>query len=104
MPRFEPADPSRRPTVRQQAEDPVHRRRAEVARWVRRAKRVGYLALVIAIVGFGVGVVAGFSPAVVRIVVVALVATCVILPVPIVVGYGVRAAEREDPTRRRGTP
>ena len=28
--------------------------------------------------------------------VVALVAACVVLPVPIVLGYGLRAAERED--------
>ena len=30
----------------------------------------------------------------------ALVAACLILPVPIVLGYGVRAAEREDRERR----
>ena len=28
--------------------------------------------------------------------VVALVAACIVLPVPIVLGYGLRAAERED--------
>ena len=28
--------------------------------------------------------------------VVALIAACVVLPVPIVLGYGLRAAERED--------
>ena len=38
----------------------------------------------------------------VTVTVVALVAGCVILPVPIVLGYGLRAAEREDRQRRGG--
>ena len=62
-------------------------------------KRIGYLALLVAIVGFAVGVVSGFSPEVVRVIVVGLIVMCIVLPVPIVLGYGVRAAEREDPGR-----
>jgi hypothetical protein len=38
----------------------------------------------------------------VTVTIVSLVAACVILPVPIVMGYGLRAAERED--RERRTP
>jgi len=62
------------------AEDPVAQRRARIARWVGLAKRVGYGLLLLAIVAF----------------VVALIAACIVLPVPIVLGYGLRAAERED--------
>jgi hypothetical protein len=76
--------------------DPVAQRRARIARLATLGKRIGYLALLIAIIAFAVGVINGFSPGVVRVVVVGLVAMCIVLPVPIVLGYGVRAAERED--------
>lgn len=77
-------------------EDPVVQRRARIARLAKLGKRIGYLALLVAIVGFAVGVINGFSPGVVRVVVVGLVVMCIVLPVPIVLGYGVRAAEREE--------
>ncbi len=79
--------------------DPVVARRARIAILVKLGKRVGYLALLVAIVGFGAGAVTGFSPTIVRIVVTGLVVACVVLPLPIVVGYGLRAAEREDRER-----
>ncbi len=79
--------------------DPVTRRRARIARLAKLGKRIGYLALLVAIVGFAVGVIAGFSPSVVRVIVAGLVVMCVVLPIPIVLGYGVRAAEREDRSR-----
>ena len=78
------------------ADDPVVRRRARIARWVDLAKRVGYGLLLLAIVGFVVAAATGFPQAVVTLTVVALVAACIVLPAPIVLGYGVRAAERED--------
>ena len=78
------------------AEDPVAQRRARIARWVGLAKRVGYGLLLLAIVAFIVAAVSGFPSGVVTLVVVALIAACVVLPVPIVLGYGLRAAERED--------
>jgi uncharacterized membrane protein len=76
--------------------DPVVQRRARIARMAKLGKRIGYLALLVAIVGFAVGVISGFSPEVVRVIVVGLFVMCIVLPVPIVLGYGVRAAERED--------
>lgn len=81
---------------RLEASDPVVVRRGRIGRAAKAAKRVGYLALMIAIVAFGVGVVVGFSPGLVRVAVFGLVASCVILPVPIVISYGVRAADREE--------
>lgn len=78
------------------AADPVRARRARVARWVALGKRVGYAALGMAVVSFVVAVVTGFPPAAVWVSVAGLVTACVVLPLPIVLGYGVRAAERED--------
>ncbi len=78
------------------ANDPVVQRRARIARWVSLAKRIGYGLLLLAIVAFVVAAIAGFPSGVVTLTVVALIAACVVLPVPIVLGYGLRAAERED--------
>jgi hypothetical protein len=78
------------------AEDPVVARRARIARWVGLAKRVGYALLALAVIAFVVATVAGFPSGIVTLTVAALVAACVVLPVPIVLGYGIRAAERED--------
>jgi hypothetical protein len=78
------------------ADDPVVARRTRIARWVGLAKRVGYGLLALAVVAFVVAAVAGFPSGVVTLTVVALVAACVVLPLPIVLGYGLRAAERED--------
>ena len=61
-------------------------------------KRVGYLALGIAIVAFFVGVATGFPAWTVTCRVAGLVARVRRAPVPIVLGYGVRA-----PTRPRGS-
>jgi hypothetical protein len=80
-------------------DDPVLAKRARIARWVALGKRVGYLALLVAIIAFFVGVVADFPEWVVAVSVTGLVLACVILPLPIVFGYGVRAAEREDRAR-----
>ncbi len=76
--------------------DPVVARRARIARVVGLAKRVGYLALLAAIVAFAVGAVAGFPGWTVAVVVAGLLVAIVVLPLPIVLGYGIRAAEREE--------
>ena len=77
-------------------DDPIVVRRARIAWWVGLAKRVGYGLLLLAVVLFVVAAATGFSPGVTTATVVALIAACVVLPVPIVLGYGLRAAERED--------
>jgi len=46
--------------------------------------------------------VTSLHPAAVTVTVAALVVACVVLPVPIVIGYGVRAAEREERGRASG--
>ena len=76
--------------------DPILARRARIARAAALGKRVGYAALAIAIVAFFVGVATGFPEWTVAVSVGGLVASCVVLPLPIVLAYGVRAAARED--------
>ena len=77
-------------------EDPIVARRARIARAAALGKRVGYTALGIAIVAFFVGVATGFPDWTVAVSVAGLEASCVVLPLPIVVAYGVRAAAREE--------
>ena len=81
--------------------DPVAARRARLARWVRVGQRTGYLLLLVAIAGFVGAVLTDFSGAFVTLTIGALVGACVVLPVPIVLGYGIRAAEREERGGRR---
>ncbi|MFN8025545.1 MAG: hypothetical protein U0W40_04040 [Acidimicrobiia bacterium] len=76
--------------------DPVILKRRRIRHWVGLAKRVGYTLLLVAIVGFFVALFTGFPGWIVTVIVVALVGACIILPVPIVLGYGLRAADRED--------
>ena len=76
--------------------DPVLARRARIAGRVRLAKRVGYTALLVAIVAFAIAIATSFSGAAVAIAVVGLAVAFIVLPLPIVLGYGVRAAEREE--------
>jgi hypothetical protein len=81
--------------------DPVLARRARIARVVRYGQRAGYAALLVAVVSFVVAAATDFPAVAVDISVAALVAGIVILPVPIVLGYGVRAAEREEREAQR---
>jgi hypothetical protein len=80
--------------------DPVRARRARIARIVRQARHAGYAALAVSVVSFAVAAATDFPAVAVDLSIAALVAAIVILPVPIVLGYGVRAAEREDRERR----
>jgi hypothetical protein len=80
--------------------DPVRRRRARVARWTTLANRAGYALLGLAVGLFFIALAVGFSGTMATLVIVALVAACVLLAPSIVLGYAVKAAERED--RERG--
>jgi hypothetical protein len=80
--------------------DPVRARRQQVARWTRLANRVGYLFFAIAIVTFVVGFIVSFNGAVSAIVVTSMIIGSVLLAPAIVLGYAVKAAERDD--RERG--
>jgi ABC-type transport system involved in cytochrome bd biosynthesis fused ATPase/permease subunit len=76
--------------------DPVRARRAQVARWSLLANRMGYLVLAVAVAVFVIGFALGFTAPLVAIVVGCLVLASALLAPSIILGYAVKAAERED--------
>ena len=80
--------------------DPVRERRRRVARWTQLANRLGYLCFGVAIVTFVVGFVVSFNATVSAIVVTSMIVGSLLLAPAIVLGYAVKAAERDD--RERG--
>jgi hypothetical protein len=82
------------------ASDPVRARRQQVAKWSLLANRVGYLFVAVAVAVFVIGFAIGFTPPVVAVVVATLLIGCALLLPSIILGYAVKAAERED--RERG--
>jgi len=84
--------------------DPILQRRARIAHLVQVAQRIGYAALLIAIMAFAIGLAADFPSWLVTVTIAGLVAAIVILPIPIVLGYGVRAAERDERPEDQGPP
>lgn len=79
--------------------DPVRARRARAAQLARTGQRVGYALLGVAVAVFGVGVATGFTDTLVSVVVTALAVASVVLIPAIIVGFGARAAERDDRAR-----
>jgi hypothetical protein len=83
------------------SDDPVLLRRRQMARWAELGQRVGYGLFGLAIVLFVAAMSTGLPGALVTGVIAALVLGSLVLAPAIVVGYGVRAADRED--RERAT-
>lgn len=80
--------------------DPIRARRRQVARWTQRANRVGYLCFAVSIACFVIALATGFSSARAGVIVAGLIVGSVLLAPAIVLGYAVKAAERDD--RERG--
>jgi uncharacterized membrane protein HdeD (DUF308 family) len=80
--------------------DPVRARREQVARLTRMANRIGWLCFGIAVVTFIIGFIVSFNGAVAAVVIVSMVVGSIFLAPAIVLGYAVKAAERDD--RERG--
>lgn len=76
--------------------DPVLARRAKLASWARAGKRIGYGLFAVAIVTFFTGTIIGVTPAIATIVTTSLAAGSIILVPVIILGYGVRGAERDE--------
>lgn len=70
-----------------------------VARWNQVATRVGYAAFGVAIVMFFVALATDFSSGKVTVITTAMIVGCVLLAPAIVVGYAVKAAEKDDVAR-----
>jgi hypothetical protein len=80
-------------------DDPVRRRRRQVERWTLLANRIGYLVLALAMALFVIAFAVGFSSTMAALVVICLVVSFVLLAPSIVLGYAVKAADREDAER-----
>ena len=76
--------------------DPVLVRRARIARMVKLGQRLGDARFAIAIVAFFAGLAPEYSPGLVRLIVGCLLGGSAVLAPAIVLGYAVKAAERED--------
>lgn len=79
--------------------DPVRARRVQVARWTLLANRVGYLVLALAMTLFVLAFLFGFTPTMATLIIVSLVVSFALLAPSIVLGYAVKAAERDDVER-----
>jgi hypothetical protein len=88
--------PTRPPTP---STDPVRARREQVARWTLLANRVGYLVLALAMTLFVLAFLFGFTATMASLTIACLIVSFVLLAPSIVLGYGVKAAERDDVQR-----
>jgi len=70
-----------------------------VARWTLLANRVGYLVLALAMALFVIAFVVGFSSVMASLVIASMLLSFVLLAPSIVLGYAVKAAERDDVER-----
>ena len=80
-------------------DDPVRARRAQIAHWSLVANRIGYCLFGLAVALFVVAFVVGFTGPLVAVIVGALVIGSLLLAPSIVLGYAVKAAEKEDRAR-----
>lgn len=76
--------------------DPVRARREKVAHYNLLANRIGYLFMAVSMSCFVMAFAFGFKGPLVTVVVVTLIAGSILLAPSIVIGYAVKAAERED--------
>jgi hypothetical protein len=78
------------------AVDPIRIRRAQIAKWTLLANRVGYLFVALAMALFLMAFVLGFNSTMATLVIISFLIGCVLLAPSIIIGYAVKAAERED--------
>ncbi|HWC68036.1 MAG TPA: hypothetical protein VG478_08230 [Acidimicrobiales bacterium] len=88
-------------TERTEPADPILARREQARRWSLVACRVGYLLFGMAIAVFVIAFAVGFSGPLVAVITACLVAGSLLLAPAIVLGYAVKAADRDDRERGR---
>ena len=94
-------EPTPRPEIdMNDPDDPVLRQRARLAKLAEVGQRSGYAVFGVAMVLFVVGLISGFTTGVTTGIVAALILGSVVLAPTIILGYAVKAADRED----RGLP
>ena len=82
-------------------DDPVRRRRKVIAVWTRRANKGGYLFYLLAIVLFIVAFTTDFTGTFSALITACLIIGSILLAPAIVLGYAIKAAEKEDPGPNR---
>jgi hypothetical protein len=80
--------------------DPVRAKRQQIAKWTLMANRIGYLFFALAIALFVLAFAFGFTSTMSTLIIGSLVIGSILLAPAIVLGYAVKAAERDD--RERG--
>lgn len=75
-------------------------RRRRIARWNALATRLGYLCFAVSIVAFVIALVADATATMAGVVIAGLIVGSILLAPAIVIGYAIKAAERDD--RERG--
>ena len=76
--------------------DPVRVRRAMIALWTKRANRVGYFLFAASIALFIVAFLVDFNDTMVTLITICMVVGSILLAPAIVLGYAVKAAEKDD--------
>ena len=76
--------------------DPVRSRRQKISRINNAANRLGYLLWAIAMVCFVTAFIVGFKGLLVDMVIACIIAGSILLAPSIIIGYAVKAAERDD--------
>ncbi len=77
-------------------DDPVLEKREAIRQKVSFFKRIGYGLMVISIVAFFVCLATGWPVWLTWVSIISFTASCIILPLPIIFGYAITAAEKED--------
>ncbi len=78
------------------ASDPVLDRRQRLARLARTGRRLGYSLYGVSLAAVAAGLLAGFTAAAAMVATATLVVGSVVLLPSIIIGYGVKAADRAD--------
>ena len=78
------------------AVDPIRIRRAKIAKWTLLANRVGYLFVALAMALFFMAFAFGFTSVMATLVIISLTIGCTLLAPSIILGYAVKAADRDD--------
>ena len=94
-----PISPSNPPANSPANDDPVRRRRAQFAKWTLLANRIGYLLLALAMALFVIAFAIGFNSTMAGLIICSLLVSFALLAPSIVLGYAVKAAERDDVER-----
>jgi hypothetical protein len=79
--------------------DPVLERRARMARLAALGQRAGYAAIVVGVVAFAWALLADFPTGTTTVLAVSMAVATLTLAPAIVLGYAVKAAQREDDER-----